>query len=127
MKELKICELTELEEAIPRRVELEEEKLALVLVDGKVYAIEDNCSHEDVALSEGEVDIEECALECWKHGSLFSLKTGEALSLPAIKSVKTYEIRVIGKDVVFCSAGKYSLSIHSNTFSAMGISERSTP
>ena len=47
MKELKICELTELEEAIPRRVELEEEKLALVLVDGKVYAIEDNCSHED--------------------------------------------------------------------------------
>ena len=69
-------------------------------MDGKVYAIEDNCSHEDVALSEGEVDIEECALECWKHGSLFSLKTGEALSLPAIKSVKTYEIRVIGKDVV---------------------------
>ena len=100
MKELKICELTELEEAIPRRVELEEEKLALVLVDGKVYAIEDNCSHEDVALSEGEVDIEECALECWKHGSLFSLETGEALSLPATKSVKSYEVRIVDNDVV---------------------------
>ena len=84
MKELKICELIELEEAVPRRVEVEGEKLALVLV----------------ALSEGEVDIDECALECWKHGSLFSLETGEALSLPATKAVKTYEIRVAGQDVV---------------------------
>ncbi|CAI8392721.1 MAG: Rieske (2Fe-2S) protein [Acidimicrobiaceae bacterium] len=100
MKELKICELIELEEAVPRRVEVEGEKLALVLVDERVYAIEDTCSHEDVALSEGEVDIDECALECWKHGSLFSLETGEALSLPATKAVKTYEIRVAGQDVV---------------------------
>ena len=59
MKELKICELIELEEAVPRRVEVEGEKLALVLVDERVYAIEDTCSHEDVALSEGEVDIDE--------------------------------------------------------------------
>ena len=100
MKELKICELIELEEAVPRRVEVEGENLVLVLVDETVYAIEDTCSHEDVALSEGEVDIDECALECWKHGSLFSLKTGEALSLPATKSVKTYENRGTGEDVV---------------------------
>ena len=100
MKELKICELIELEEAVPRRVEVEGEKLALVLVDERVYAIEDTCSHDDVALSEVEVDIDECALECWKHRSLFSLETGEALSLPATKAVKTYEIRVAGQDVV---------------------------
>ena len=74
--------------------------MALVLVDERVYALEDTCSHEDVALSEGVVDIDECALECWKHGSLFSLETGEALSLPATKAVKTYEIRVAGQDVV---------------------------
>ena len=52
-----------------------------------------------MSLSEGEVDIEECALECWKHGSLFSLETGEALSLPATKSVETYEVAVSGDDV----------------------------
>lgn len=100
MKELKICDLTDLEEAVPRCIEVEGKKLAMVLLNEKIYALDDTCSHEDVSLSEGEVDIDDCALECWKHGSLFSLKTGEALSLPATKSVKTYEVHIIDNDVV---------------------------
>jgi len=100
MKELKICDLTDLEEAVPRCIEVEGKKLSLVLLNERIYALDDICSHEDVSLSEGEVDIDECALECWKHGSLFSLETGEALSLPATKSVKTYEVRIIDNDVV---------------------------
>ena len=86
MNELKICDLTDLEEAAPRRIEIEGKKLSIVLLNERIYALDDTCSHEDVSLSEGEVDIDECALECWKHGSLFSLETGEALSLPATKS-----------------------------------------
>ncbi len=100
MKELKICDLTDLEEAVPRCIEVEGKKLSMILLNEKIYALDDTCSHEDVSLSEGEVDIDECALECWKHGSLFSLKTGEALSLPATKSVKTYEVHIIDNDVV---------------------------
>ncbi len=100
MNELKICDLTDLEEASPRRIEIEGKKLSIVLLNERIYALDDICSHEDVSLSEGEVDIDECALECWKHGSLFSLETGEALSLPATKSVKTYEVRIIDNDVV---------------------------
>ena len=99
MKELKICDLTDLEEAVPRCIEVEGKKLSLVLLNERIYALDDICSHEDVSLSEGEVDIDECALECWKHGSLFSLETGEALSLPATKSVKTYEVHIIDNDV----------------------------
>ena len=100
MTELKICDLTDLEEAAPRRIEIEGKKLSIVLLNERIYALDDTCSHEDVSLSEGEVDIDECALECWKHGSLFSLETGEALSLPATKSVKTYEVRIVDNDVV---------------------------
>ncbi|MCH2416633.1 MAG: non-heme iron oxygenase ferredoxin subunit [Acidimicrobiales bacterium] len=100
MNELKICDLTDLEEAAPRRIEIEGKKLSIVLLNERIYALDDTCSHEDVSLSEGEVDIDECALECWKHGSLFSLETGEALSLPATKSVKTYEVRIVDNDVV---------------------------
>jgi 3-phenylpropionate/trans-cinnamate dioxygenase ferredoxin subunit len=44
-----------------------------------------------VSLAEGLVDADECALECWRHGSLFSLETGEALTLPAIRPVPVYE------------------------------------
>ena len=100
MNESKICDLTDLEEAAPRRIEIEGKKLSIVLLNERIYALDDTCSHEDVSLSEGEVDIDECALECWKHGSLFSLETGEALSLPATKSVKTYEVRIVDNDVV---------------------------
>jgi len=100
MNELKICDLTDLEEAAPRRIEIEGKKLSIVLLNERIYALDDTCSHEDVSLSEGEVDIDECALECWKHGSLFSLETGEALSLPATKSVKSYEVRIVDNDVV---------------------------
>tara|TARA_Y100000590_G_scaffold4466_1_gene5956 strand:+ start:3745 stop:4059 length:315 start_codon:yes stop_codon:yes gene_type:complete len=99
MEEYKICQIGELKEAVPYRTEIDGHKVALVMIQGKIYAINDVCSHEDVSLSEGEVDIEECALECWKHGSLFSLETGEALSLPATKSVETYEVAVSGDDV----------------------------
>ena len=41
------------------------------------YAIGDRCSHQDISLSEGEVLADELTLECWKHGSAFSLETGE--------------------------------------------------
>ena len=99
MGEYKVCHIRELTEATPYREEVEGRKLALVRIQERIYAISDTCSHEDVSLSDGEVDLEECALECWKHGSLFSLETGEALSLPATKSVETYKVTISGDDV----------------------------
>jgi len=53
----------------------------------------DRCTHGDVSLSGGIVDPDECTLECPKHGSEFSLETGEALSLPALKPVPSYASR----------------------------------
>ena len=56
--------------------------IALVRLGDDVYAIGDRCSHQDISLSEGDVLADECTLECWKHGSAFSLETGEPTSLP---------------------------------------------
>ena len=39
-------------------------------------------------------------LECWKHGSTFSLLTGRPSTLPATKPVPVYEVRREGDDVV---------------------------
>ncbi|MGH9164810.1 MAG: Rieske 2Fe-2S domain-containing protein, partial [Acidimicrobiales bacterium] len=58
------------------------------------YAIGDKCSHADFSLSEGEVLADDCEIECWKHGSTFSLTTGEPQSLPATKAVPVYKVRV---------------------------------
>jgi len=65
---------------------------------GEVFALSDVCSHADVALSEGEV--EDGAIECWLHGSLFDLRTGQPSGLPATRPVPTYPVTVEGDDVL---------------------------
>ncbi len=74
--------------------------MALVRIGEQVHAIDDTCTHAEVSLSEGDVDLEECALECWKHGSLFDLRTGEALTLPALKPVAVHTVTVEGDEVL---------------------------
>ena len=74
------------------RVELDGHALCLVNTEGQVYALRDNCSHKDFPLSEGEVLGHR--LTCAWHGAAFDVTSGNALSLPAIKPVKTYDVRV---------------------------------
>ena len=65
-----------------------------------MYAIGDTCTHADFSLSEGEVYCDEREIECWKHGSTFSLITGEPQSLPATRAVPVYKVEVDGDDIV---------------------------
>ena len=87
--------LADLPEGKALRVEIGEVAVALVRIGDDVYAIGDRCSHQDISLSEGDVDCDDKLLECWKHGSSFSLETGEPMSLPATKPVPVYEARVV--------------------------------
>ena len=57
--------------------------LALFRLDDGFYATEDTCSHAQSSLAAGDVDLEECTVECPYHASLFEIKTGRVLSLPA--------------------------------------------
>jgi 3-phenylpropionate/trans-cinnamate dioxygenase ferredoxin subunit len=74
--------------------------VCLVRIGDDFYAIGDRCSHAEVSLSDGDVDVDERCIECWKHGSAFSLDDGEPQSLPAIAAVPVYRVRVEGDDVV---------------------------
>ncbi len=82
------------------RVEAGQYGVCLVRVGPDFYALCDRCSHANVPLSEGDVDPEELTVECWKHGSTFSLADGKPQCLPATKAVPTYQVRVDGDDVV---------------------------
>lgn len=62
------------------------------LADGEVYALADECSHEDIELSDG--DLEGCAVECPAHGSSFDVRTGEPDTLPATAPVPIYPVHV---------------------------------
>ena len=59
---------------------------------GQLLALEDRCSHDDGPLAEGEFDPESCTVECPRHGSLFDLKTGKPITLPAYVPVDTYPV-----------------------------------
>jgi 3-phenylpropionate/trans-cinnamate dioxygenase ferredoxin component len=70
--------------------------------DGEeVFAVEDVCSHAEVALSEGEVATNDggCQIECWLHGSMFDLRTGKPTNLPATEPVATFAVDVRDGDV----------------------------
>jgi 3-phenylpropionate/trans-cinnamate dioxygenase ferredoxin component len=82
------------------RFDVDGHRIAVVRIDDDFYAIGDRCSHADVPLSEGEVWAEEREIECWKHGSTFSLVTGEPQSLPATQAVPVYRIFREGDDLM---------------------------
>jgi len=87
--------LEDLQPGTARQVLVGDHRIALVRIDDDVYAISDRCSHQDISLSEGDVLCDDKALECWKHGSAFSLVDGEPLSLPATRPVPVYEVHVV--------------------------------
>src|SRR3954468_5771174 len=94
------CNRDELKPGDARRFDVGGHRVALVRVADDFYAIGDRCSHADYSLAEGEVYCDEKELECWKHGSTFSLVTGEPQSLPATRAVPVYAVSVDGDDVM---------------------------
>ena len=96
---VKLCSVGDLEPDSARRVDVDGLRLAVVRIGDDWYAIADRCSHADESLSEGDVWSEEREIECPKHGSTFSLLTGEPQTLPATTPVPVYEVIIEGDDV----------------------------
>lgn len=68
------------------------EEIVLANVGGDLYALKDQCSHQEYPLSDGELDGS--TLECIYHGACFDVTSGKATRLPAIKPVKVYEVDI---------------------------------
>lgn len=90
----KLCAVDEMVPGTARRFDVGTHRIALVRIGDHFYAVGDRCSHADYSLAEGEVWPDECEIECWKHGSTFSLLTGEPQSLPATRPVPVYATSV---------------------------------
>ena len=71
--------------------------VAIARADGELFAVHDVCSHEEVALSEG--DVYDHTIECWLHGSCFDLRSGKPTGPPATQPVATYPVKIDGDDV----------------------------
>ena len=73
-------------------------QIAVCNVDGTFYAIDDICTHDGGSLDQGELLGDE--IECPRHGALFDVKTGRALTLPAVAPVRSYPVQVNGDHIM---------------------------
>ena len=76
-----------------------DEEVALARCEGEFYAFTNICSHAHAYLSEGEVDTDECVIECPLHGARFDLETGRVRSLPATEPIRIFQVRIVGGQV----------------------------
>jgi nitrite reductase/ring-hydroxylating ferredoxin subunit len=95
---VKVAEVSDLAVGEMMVVEVGGERVLLVNVEGNVYACDDVCSHAFASLSEG--DLNGVEVECPLHGSAFNVTTGEVNSPPADESIKTYQLRIEGQDIL---------------------------
>jgi 3-phenylpropionate/trans-cinnamate dioxygenase ferredoxin subunit len=86
------CALSDLDDGKPFGVEVDDVEIVLVRQGESVHALRDECSHAELALSEGELTPQ--GIECWLHGSCFDLRTGEPSSPPATEPVEVFAVEI---------------------------------
>ena len=91
---------SDIKPGVGKSFEIGDCKVVICNINGKFYAIEDVCSHDEAELVSGEQKLlEDCQIECPRHGARFDVKTGIATKMPAIAPIKTYKINVIGDEL----------------------------
>jgi 3-phenylpropionate/trans-cinnamate dioxygenase ferredoxin subunit len=78
-------------------VRLDDVPVAVFHLSEGWFAIEDVCTHDGGPVAEGR--LAGCIIECPRHGATFDVRTGAALTFPAVSPVPTYPVRVVGDDV----------------------------
>lgn len=73
-------------------VEVEGEMVALFHVDGRWYAIDDICTHDGGPLADGE--LRDFRISCPRHGARFDIRTGAALTMPAVRPTRAHEVKL---------------------------------
>jgi 3-phenylpropionate/trans-cinnamate dioxygenase ferredoxin component len=94
----RVCAIVDVPPGEALAVDVDGTGVALVHTGEDWYAIDDECSHAAIPLSEG--DVEGCEIECWLHGSRFDLRTGKPSGPPATEPVAVYPVKVEGEDVL---------------------------
>lgn len=78
--------------------EVDERYIVVFRIDGKFYALDDVCTHDDGPLGEGE--LENHAVICPRHGAKFDVRDGRALTMPATRPTASHEVKVDGENVL---------------------------
>ena len=78
--------------------EIDGQPIALFMIADEIFAIADICSHDDGPLAEG--DVEDHNVVCPRHGAHFDLRSGKALSLPAVVDIPAYPVKINREEIL---------------------------
>lgn len=95
---VKVAQVSEIRPGEMISVEVADEQVLLVNVDGNIHAVDDICSHAYATLSEGDLRGEE--VECPLHGGSFNAITGVPINPPANEPLRVYQVQIEGDDVL---------------------------
>lgn len=87
-----VAAASDIEDGATLLVEVADTPILLVNTGGTVHAVHDICTHAEESLAGGFV--ENGTIECPRHGALFSIESGEALTPPATQTLPTFPVEV---------------------------------
>ena len=93
----KVAEISELSSG-RKEITIEKNKILLLNLNEKIYAIGSRCPHRGLSLAQGK--IEGNIITCPYHGSHFDVTTGQVVKGPAKEGLPIYEVKVEGKDIL---------------------------
>tara|TARA_B100000700_G_scaffold331758_1_gene468069 strand:- start:5099 stop:5401 length:303 start_codon:yes stop_codon:yes gene_type:complete len=93
----KLCAAIDIPEGEIVVMQYKNKSLAVSKINGEITAIDNICTHDNGPLGDGK--IVRGSIVCPRHGASFDPKTGRALTLPAVKSVCSYELYIDEGDV----------------------------
>jgi 3-phenylpropionate/trans-cinnamate dioxygenase ferredoxin subunit len=95
LAELDVCPVEELPPCSVKIVYAGAIAVGVYNLNGEYFALEDRCSHDDGPLCEGDFDCDDGVAICPRHGANIDIRSGRALTLPAVETVQTYAVRVV--------------------------------
>src|SRR5919197_402774 len=97
MKRVRVAHRGEIKDRSGKEISVDDTKIALFHANGKYYAIEALCRHQDGSLAPGKIDGE--VVECPLHSWHYNIRTGELLDYLEGVKLTTYKVDVRGNDI----------------------------
>lgn len=92
-----VCKIFDIPDPGKEVFEVEEKFIVVFHLDGEWYALDDRCTHDGGPLGQGW--IEGFQIICPRHGARFDIRTGQALTMPAVRATSAHEVKIDGDRV----------------------------
>ncbi|MEI6241117.1 MAG: Rieske 2Fe-2S domain-containing protein [Planctomycetia bacterium] len=94
---VRVADVSEIPDPGKTLVDVDGDMVALFHVEGRFYALDDVCTHDGGPLADGE--LRDHKIACPRHGAKFDIRTGAALTMPAVRATRAHDVKVEGDGV----------------------------